>query len=61
MTIAEKLRENLTLASEKAQPYVEAAHKQADAAYATIHDRFAGKQGGMTRRDSASDVTVRCT
>ena len=59
MTITEKLRENLVILEEKAQPYVDAAHKQADAAYSSIHDRFAGKRGGMTRSDSATDVTVR--
>ena len=58
MNLADRFRENLTLAHEKAQPYVDAAHERADAAYASIHDRFAGKQGDLMHTDSASDVTV---
>ena len=60
MTLVEKLRENLTLAQEKAQPYLSQAQQQAGAAYGAVHDRIAGSKtsGGMHHAESASDVTV---
>ena len=57
MTLSDKLRENLREAQDMAQPYVDQVQRTAGAAYDSVHDRIAGKSG-MTRTDTASDVTV---
>ena len=60
MTITDKLRDNLREAQDMAQPYVDQVQRTAGAAYNSMHAKIAGKSG-MTRTDSASDVTVLIT
>jgi hypothetical protein len=60
MTITDRIRENLKLASDTAAPYVDSAQKHASVAFASVQEKIhGGGGGGMHHSASSKDVTVR--
>ena len=61
MTITDKIRENLKLASDTAAPYVDSAQKHASVAFAQVQEKMGhrGAGGSMHHSASSKDVTVR--